>query len=46
MSEEQKPISGYVRCEVIHATDEWQFEVEDEKERIAYLAVETEDGRL
>lgn len=44
MSEDQSPIAGYVRSGVIHATDDWRFEVEDEQERVAYLVVETSDG--
>jgi hypothetical protein len=46
MAEERSQIPGYVRCDVIHATDEWRFEVLDEPERVGVLVVETQDGAL
>jgi hypothetical protein len=46
MAEEQRAIPGYVRCGVIHATDEWRLEVDDEAVRVGVLMVETADGAL
>ena len=45
MPEKPKPpIAGYVRSGVTHIGCEWKFEVMDEKERVAIVDIETEDG--
>jgi hypothetical protein len=46
MMEAPKPIPGYVRCGVTHIGCEWRFEVMDEKERVAIVDIETEDGQI
>lgn len=44
MMAEPKPIAGYVRSGVTHIGCEWHFEVMDEKERVAIVDIETQDG--
>jgi hypothetical protein len=46
MMAEHKPIVGYVRSGVTHIGCDWHFEVMDEKERVAIVDIDTEDGRV
>jgi hypothetical protein len=46
MTEVPKQIPGYVRSAVTHIECEWQFEVMDEKQRVAIVDIDTPDGQI
>lgn len=44
--QEQKPRTGYIRCEATHIGVEWQFEMLSETPKVAIATITTQDGPL
>jgi hypothetical protein len=43
---EQEQLPGYIRCNAMHISLEWKFEVVSERPRVSVATIETDDGPL